>query len=110
MVGVNGHQGLSNADGGIQTIRTYNVDGRLLGSGGGVGEIQSFADVSVEQGVPNQALTAEFYANDNALCIAYITAKLHDDSPWAWTGDWGQICGLDWYYSGVAVRLHPMYY
>ncbi|KAB5554823.1 hypothetical protein GE09DRAFT_1287297 [Coniochaeta sp. 2T2.1] len=98
---------LSNAGGGIQTVRLYNVNGALIGSGGGTdGSIGSgdFADLAVPQSVANQALTAEFYANDDAACIATISATLHDDTKWGWTGDWGKICGLDWYYSGIAMQ------
>lgn len=100
---------MTNAGGGLQTIRTYNANGALLGAGGGTDGIGSgeFADQRVFQQVANQATTAEFYANDDAMCIGYISATLHDDSHWAWTGDWGKICGIDWYYSGVAVGSQP---
>ncbi|RYO82452.1 hypothetical protein DL766_007951 [Monosporascus sp. MC13-8B] len=42
------------------------------------------------------ALTSEFYANDNAVCIATITITLHDDTKYALLGDSGQICKADW--------------
>lgn len=95
---------LSNAGGGIDKIRTYNANGALLGAGGAttIGS-GSFSDVGVAQGVSNQAITAEFYATSDAPCIAYISATLHDGTKWGWTGDWGKICGLPWYYSGIAV-------
>ncbi|KAB5539382.1 hypothetical protein GE09DRAFT_1290494 [Coniochaeta sp. 2T2.1] len=95
---------LSNAGGGIQTVRLYNVNGALIGSGGGTDGSIGSGDFAVHQSVANQALTAEFYANDDAACIATISATLHDDTKWGWTGDWGKICGLDWYYSGIAMQ------
>ncbi|KAB5539444.1 hypothetical protein GE09DRAFT_1248602 [Coniochaeta sp. 2T2.1] len=98
-----GSDPLTNGGGGIQTIRTYNVNHNLIGTGGETGSIGSgeYQDLAVGQQVANQATFAEFYANDDAVCIAYISATLHDQTHWAWTGDWGYICGLDWFYSGV---------
>lgn len=56
------------------------------------------------QDVPQQAVMAKFIAGKDAVCIAAIGATLHDGTKWGWVGDWGKICGLDWYYSGVTVR------
>lgn len=56
------------------------------------------------QNIPQQATTVELFAGKDAICIAAIGATLHDGTHWGWVGDWGKICGLDWYYSGVKVR------
>ena len=55
------------------------------------------------QNVPERAPTAELFAGNDAICIAAIGATLIDGSKWGWVGDWGKICGLNWYYSGVKV-------
>lgn len=56
------------------------------------------------QKVPEQAPTVELFAGKDAICIAAIGATLIDGTKWGWVGDWGRICGLNWYYSGVKVR------
>lgn len=56
------------------------------------------------QNVPQQAVTVELFAGKDAVCIAAIGATLHDGTHWGWVGDWGKICGIDWYYSGIMVR------
>lgn len=67
------------------------------------------------QNVPEQAATTELFAGNDAVCIAAIGATLHDGTKWGWVGDWGMICGIDWYYSGIKVRIsnaarHANYY
>ncbi|RYP56956.1 hypothetical protein DL769_009790 [Monosporascus sp. CRB-8-3] len=104
--GLDGYKNAHDPQGGLTQIKLYNVLGDFIGSGGGINYIGpgDYADVTVEQDVRNQALTAEFYASDNAICIATITTTLHDDTKYAWVGDWGKICHAKWYYSGVAVE------
>lgn len=60
--------------------------------------------ISMWQKVPEQAPTVELFAGKDAICIAAIGATLIDQTKWGWVGDWGRICGLNWYYSGVKAR------
>ncbi|KAI1131669.1 hypothetical protein F5Y10DRAFT_262046 [Nemania abortiva] len=92
---------LSNAGGGIDLIKTYNNNDELIGSGG-TGYIASGGRVvfTTEQTNTQQSITTEFYATNDALCIAYITATMEDGTQWGWTGDWGYTCGLNWFLSG----------
>ncbi|KAI1347143.1 hypothetical protein F5Y01DRAFT_330117 [Xylaria sp. FL0043] len=92
---------LSNAGGGISLIKTYNNNGELIGSGG-KGSIKSggIETFTTEQTNTQESVTTEFYATNDALCIAWITATMDMGSQWGWTGDWGYICGLNWYPSG----------
>ncbi|KAI1311969.1 hypothetical protein F5Y03DRAFT_409128 [Xylaria venustula] len=106
---VNGYQlngqGLSGADGTISNIKSYNINGNLIGAGDGA-SIGS-GDVAELQAIQNdgdsqQSITTEFYASNDAICIAYITAMMDQETTgYGWTGDWGYTCGLDWYLSGI---------
>ncbi|KAF3013173.1 hypothetical protein E8E14_000495 [Neopestalotiopsis sp. 37M] len=100
---------LSNAHGDIETIKTYNIQHELIGSGGGlnVGGDDSddqYADIEVEQKGNSQSIWTEFYAGDDAICIAAITATMDEGTKWAWTGDWGYWCGLNWFPSGYVIQ------
>jgi hypothetical protein len=98
---------LSNAGGAIDSIRVYNGNGALIGVGSlrdPIGE-GGFSDAVVRQeDLAQQAVWTDFYAGDDAVCIAYITATWHDSQKWGWTGDWGSYCGLPGYPSGIFVR------
>lgn len=64
--------------------------------------------ITMWQSVPEPAPTVELFAGKDAVCIAAIGATMIDGSNWGWVGDWGEICGLPWYYSGVKVsNIHP---
>ncbi|KAJ8123415.1 hypothetical protein ONZ43_g635 [Nemania bipapillata] len=97
--------GLKNAGGGISLIKTYNNNGELLGSGGHGYIMKGMAATfTTEQTSGEQSTTTEFYATNDALCIAYITATMDDGTQWGWTGDWGYTCGLNWYPSNTHLQ------
>lgn len=117
--GLNGN-GLSSADGALQQIKSYDVNQNLLGSAwypfvtgyNPDGYISSgdFKDFTIGQTSSEQALIAQFFADTDAICIPYISATLVDNSQYAWVGDWGKQCGLDWYPSGVAVSYYKIFF
>ncbi|KAI1843967.1 hypothetical protein JX265_005849 [Neoarthrinium moseri] len=100
-----GDKKLSNAGGNLVMIKTYNNNGELIGSGGG-GKVKDggYADFSAEQTGTQQSITTEFYAGDDAICIAYISATMDEGSKWGWVGDWGYTCGLNWFPSGYRLQ------
>ncbi|KAJ2987614.1 hypothetical protein NUW58_g4406 [Xylaria curta] len=105
--GTDDHNGgsLNNAGGGIDLIKTYNNNGELIGSGGrGYIESGGRGTFSTEQTNSQQSIMTEFYATDDALCVAYITATMEDGTQWGWTGDWGYTCGLNWFPSGTHLQ------
>ena len=108
--GSDGHK-LSDAGGTFVSLRTYNDLNNLLGVGSINDAIPSgeFVDAVVGQnGVKQQTTWAEFYAGDDASCVAYITASWYDGQKWGWTGDWGGMCGgLAGYPSGIKVLYLP---
>jgi hypothetical protein len=101
---LNGPNGLTNADGGIQSVRLYNDNEELIGNrGGDFIESGGFHDFVIKQPNSQQATYAAIAATDNAICVPYVTATWADGSKYGWTGDWGYACGLDWYYGNVYV-------
>jgi hypothetical protein len=100
--------GLESADGDIAAIRTYNSNEQLLGSRSGdyIGS-GDFKDFEIGQTNVQQAPYVQIGASDNAICIPYVTTTWVDGSQYGWTGDWGYLCGLDWYYSTVYVSFSP---
>ncbi|ETS77101.1 hypothetical protein PFICI_10975 [Pestalotiopsis fici W106-1] len=101
-------QTLTNAKGEIETIKTYNVQHELIGSGGGLtvgdGEDDQFGDIKVDQEGNSQSIWTEFFAGDDAICIAAITTTMEEGTKWGWTGDWGYWCGLNWFPSGYRLK------
>ncbi|KAI1379886.1 hypothetical protein F4677DRAFT_407913 [Hypoxylon crocopeplum] len=100
---------LDNAHGQIELIKIYNVNHELIGSGGGatVGSDDSddqHADMSAEQHGNSQSVWTEFFAGNDAICIAAITATMDEGTKWGWTGDWGYMCGLNWFPSGYVMQ------
>ncbi|KAL1882155.1 hypothetical protein Daus18300_000640 [Diaporthe australafricana] len=93
---------LTGAGGSIHYSKLFNDRGELIGYGGeeklSSGSAQT---ISMWQKVPQQAVTTELISNKDAICIAAIGATLIDGTRWGWVGDWGKICGINWYYSGV---------
>ncbi|KAI1319037.1 hypothetical protein F5Y16DRAFT_418286 [Xylariaceae sp. FL0255] len=96
-----------NAGGGIQNMKTYNEYGALIGSGRNGNEYIGNGNpgqISCPQDNAQQAATTEFYADNDAICLAYITATWPDGQQWGWVGDWGMECGLLWYESGIQLQ------
>src|SRR5687768_8307328 len=67
--------GLSGADGSINTIKIHNQNENLLGSSGSgwIGS-GSFKDFGIDQVNNQQAVYATIYASNDAICIPYVTS------------------------------------
>ncbi|CAK1365144.1 hypothetical protein CB0940_08758 [Cercospora beticola] len=91
---------LTEAGGGIKAVYAYDADNQYLGEGkgGSVAEGGLFSS-TVDQGAPDtQADFVDVTFDNDAVCVAWITVKMHDGSPGgAWTGDVGSFCGETWY-------------
>ncbi|KAK7705572.1 hypothetical protein SLS64_007939 [Diaporthe eres] len=96
---------LSNSGGSIDQIKTYNNNRELIGSGKG-GSISEggYSDFTAKQTGSQQAITTEFYAGNDAMCIAYISAAMDEGTKWGWVGDWGYTCGMNWFPSGYRMQ------
>ncbi|KAK9772119.1 hypothetical protein AB5N19_11742 [Seiridium cardinale] len=98
---------LSNSGGSIDLVKVYNVNHELIGSGKGAsigdGDDQ-YGDMAIEQHGNSQSAWTEFYSGNDAICIAAISATMDEGTKWGWTGDWGYMCGLDWFPSGYVMQ------
>lgn len=91
--------GLSNAGGDIPDIRLFNEVGEFLGGRYDPGFVEdgtTSSDVRVKQKSEHQATYALFSANDNAVCLAYISIIWPDEQKYGWLGSWGRQCGATW--------------
>lgn len=98
-VGLDSTNGLSNAGGDLPDIRLFNEVGEFLGASYDPGSIEdgtTGTDIRVQQTAEQQAAYALFSANDNAICIAYLSIVWPDEQKFGWTGDWGKECGATW--------------
>lgn len=97
-VGLDSYDGLDNAGGDIPDIRLFNEVGEFLGGSYDPGFIEdgTRSDVRVEQNSEQQATYALFTANDDAVCLAYISIVWPDEQKYGWLGSWGRQCGAPW--------------
>jgi hypothetical protein len=97
---------LSGAGGKVSQITTYNGNMQLLGNAGTVGiKNDGYTDTGIEQPNQEQVQFVEIHSDSHAVCIAYVSTTWVDGSKYMWVGDWGNPCGLNWYYSGVIVSV-----
>ncbi|KAK7924314.1 hypothetical protein PG985_006368 [Apiospora marii] len=98
---------LNAAPGVIDAVKVYNTNHDLMGTGPG-GMIgfngHGFGDVGASQLGSQQSIFTEFFAGDDAICMAAIAATMPEGSQWGWVGDWGKLCNLDWFYSGYLIE------
>ncbi|KAF7556137.1 hypothetical protein G7Z17_g1655 [Cylindrodendrum hubeiense] len=108
-VGLDVSGGLDNAGGSLPDVRLFNEAGDFIGisnsadaiTDGSTGEVKiTHEDSSNGQ----QATYALLSANNDAICIAYMTMTWANGDQYGWVGDWGSECGATWYYSNVYVQ------
>ncbi|PVH88139.1 hypothetical protein DL98DRAFT_544637 [Cadophora sp. DSE1049] len=106
-VGLDYEGGLQNAGGNLPDVRLFNEGGEFLGMSTDPGDVADGAaeDITINHKSDNgqQATYGLFSANDNAICVAYLTITWPDGNKYGWTGDWGSQCGGTWYYSNVYI-------
>ncbi|KAF7563673.1 hypothetical protein G7046_g427 [Stylonectria norvegica] len=107
-VGLDVEGGLDNAGGDLPDVRLFNEAGGFLGINnkgdnivdGTTGEIK----VTHQSGEGQQASYALFSANNDAICIAYLSITWSNGDEYGWVADWGRQCGASWYFSNVFVK------
>lgn len=98
-VGLDSPNGLSNSGGDLPDVRLFNEVGEFLGITADPGTIEdgtTGSDIRVTQSSEQQATYGLITANDNAICIAYLSIVWPDEQKFGWTGDWGKECGAPW--------------
>lgn len=101
------NDGPTQADGDFPAILAFNELGGYIGSSWDQEGIPSggFNEVVVDQtkGPGQQATYLQFFARNDAVCIAYISQEWADGQSRGWLGDMGEACGRPWYYSHIIV-------
>lgn len=102
--------GPTQADGGFPAILAFNEIGDYIGASDWEHrpkiESGGFEDVVVHQealGPSQQPTYLQFFAGNDAICVAYISQVWPDGQSRGWLGDIGHACGRDWYYSHITV-------
>lgn len=110
VVGLNGVEGLTEADGPIPAVVAFDENKKYIGASDwsrGFGSIGSggYADIWVSQkkGPGRQATYLQLLGHNDGICIAYISQVWGDGTPRGWLGDMGQACGKRYYYSNIVV-------
>ncbi|KAM0424810.1 hypothetical protein ACHAPT_009866 [Fusarium lateritium] len=103
-VGLDGTKGLNNAGGDLPDVRVWNGNGEFVGMNADQGKVDdgNLGEVHVDH--ENQGVYTLFSANDDAICIAWVTTSWSEDrggQHYAVNGDMGYECGATWYYSGM---------
>ncbi|KAF7540631.1 hypothetical protein G7054_g1251 [Neopestalotiopsis clavispora] len=94
----------TNTGGDLPDIRVWNLYGDFVGmtSDPGTVDAGNIGSVTIEH--DNQAAYSLFSANDDAICVAWVTTTYSDDrggNKYAVSGDFGHACGGSWYASGM---------
>ncbi|KAH6981606.1 hypothetical protein BKA56DRAFT_656130 [Ilyonectria sp. MPI-CAGE-AT-0026] len=103
-VGLDGTNGLSEAGGNLPDVRVWNQNGEFVGMKADSGDVGDGNLGEVHVNHENQGVYTLFSANDNAICIAWVTTSWSEDrggNHYAVQGDMGYHCGASWYYSGM---------
>ncbi|TLS22533.1 uncharacterized protein PpBr36_09795 [Pyricularia pennisetigena] len=103
------HMGLDsisgqNKGGHIPDVRVWDERGNWLGAVWGDDKdvaAGDFVDITVDLDKPHQPTYSLFTANENDVCIAYVTQTLATGEKYSWTGQWARTCSKPWYFSEV---------
>ena len=84
--------------------RVWNQNGDFVGMTADPGTVDhgNLGEVHVDH--ENQGVYSLFSANNNAICVAWVTTTWSEDrggNHYAVQGDMGYYCGASWYYSGM---------
>ncbi|KAK7941646.1 uncharacterized protein PG986_014033 [Apiospora aurea] len=105
-VGLEGRDGEPPTDtgGDLPDIRVWNNNGVFTGITADPGSVGGGNVGSVEVSHDNQNVYSLFSANNDAICVAWVTVENSDDrggNRYAVSGDYGKECGGTWYASGM---------
>jgi len=106
-VGLDYKGGLSGAGGDLPDVRLWNEAGSFIGMEADPGSIDDGTQGEMSVGSKGQQPTyALFSANDDAICVAYVSIKwpTGDDDQYGWEGSWGKQCGGSWYWSHIYIN------
>lgn len=111
-VALDGPGGTTNAGGDLPDIRVWNDLGKFVGMTADPGSVNdgNVGQAHVEH--ENQGVYSLFSANDNAICVAWVTSTWSDErggNKYAVSGDYGWACGGSWYESHMYTNSDKSY-
>ncbi|KAG5979234.1 hypothetical protein E4U55_005398 [Claviceps digitariae] len=98
---------LRQAGGQLPAIRVFNELGDQIGYQKNAKSYCSSGSTNCDVllgGVEQQPTYTLFTANDDAICLAYITVTFPAGEKYAWAGNFGEFCGATWYYSDIFIQ------
>ncbi|KAJ5163582.1 uncharacterized protein N7500_005412 [Penicillium coprophilum] len=101
-VALDGPNGPTNAGGDIPDVRVWNEVGDFVGMKADPGTVGNGNLGEVKINHENQGVYSLFSANDDAICVAWVTTTWSDDrggNKYAVSGDYGEACGGSWFES-----------
>ncbi|KAI9368930.1 hypothetical protein BJX61DRAFT_546071 [Aspergillus egyptiacus] len=96
--------GTTNAGGDLPDVRVWNDFGDYLSMTADPGTVSDGTVGTVEVYHDQQGAYSLFSANDDAICIAWVTTTWSDaagGNKYAVSGDYGYQCGASWYWSNM---------
>ncbi|KAJ5794804.1 hypothetical protein N7457_001403 [Penicillium paradoxum] len=101
-VALDGPSGPTDAGGDLPDIRVWNEVGSFVGMKADPGSVNNgnLGEVSIDH--ENQGVYSLFSANNDAICVAWVTTTWSDDrggNRYAVSGDYGEACGGTWFES-----------
>ncbi|KAL3476680.1 hypothetical protein BJX99DRAFT_246700 [Aspergillus californicus] len=104
--------GTINAGGDLPDVRVWNSFGDFTGMTADPGTVGDGTVGTVEVDHEQQGSYSLFSANDDAICIAWVTTTWSDASggnKYAVSGDYGSACGATWYESNMWTNSDQAY-
>ncbi|RMJ21313.1 hypothetical protein PHISP_07818 [Aspergillus sp. HF37] len=106
-VALDGSGGTTNAGGGLPDVRVWDDFGAFQGMTVDPGKVEDGTLGSITVNHDHQGVYSLFSANNDAICIAWITTTWSDDlggNQYAVSGDFGATCGMASYYSNMYIN------
>ncbi|KAF3484343.1 uncharacterized protein GIQ15_03667 [Arthroderma uncinatum] len=97
---------VSNSGGDLPNVRVWNEVGDFVGMTVDPGRVENGNVGEVKVQHDNQGVYSLFSANDDAICIAWVTTPWTDDrggNKYAVTGDFSEPCGGTWFPSNLYI-------
>ncbi|KAI9037483.1 uncharacterized protein KD926_000278 [Aspergillus affinis] len=101
-VALDGPNGPTDAGGDLPDVRVWNDVGSFVGMTADPGTVSNgnLGEIKVDH--ENQGVYSLFSANNDAICVAWVTTTWSDDrggNQYAVSGDYGEACGGTWFES-----------
>ncbi|KAM5445194.1 hypothetical protein MaudCBS49596_007783 [Microsporum audouinii] len=101
-VALDGPSGPTNAGGDLPDVRIWNDVGDFVGINSKPGRVKSGNLGEIQVRHDTQGVYSLFSANNDAICVAWVTMTWTDDrggNKYAVSGDYGEVCGGTWFES-----------